>query len=95
MLLEAMAVGKPIVATNIEGVNETVVNGLTGILVPPKDPLALAEAIISLLRDTKRAQEMGRAGRKLAEDKFYLKDKVKQYEQLYEAAIVKKLGTRL
>lgn len=87
ILLEAMAMGKPIVATDIEGVNETVVNGLTGILVPPKAPQALARAIVSLLKDSKKAQKMGQAGRRVVEEKFDLKDKVKQHERLYEAVI--------
>ena len=86
-----MAVGKPNVATNVEGVNETVVNGVTGILVPPKDPSALAEAIVFLLKDRKRAQEMGQVGRKIVEEKFNLKDKVKQHERLYETIIEVKL----
>lgn len=92
ILLEAMAIGKPIVATDIEGVNETVVNGVTGILVSPKDPSALAEAIVCLLRDKKKAQEMGQAGRRVVEEKFNLKDKIEQHKQLYETVIIEKLG---
>lgn len=92
ILLEAMAMGKPIVATDIEGVNETVVDGLTGILLPPRDPHLLAEAIMYSLKDSKKAQEMGQAGRKIAEEKFNLKDKIKQHAQLYETIIVEKLG---
>ncbi len=92
ILLEAMAMSKPIVATDIEGVNETVVDDLTGILVQPKDSSALAEAIVSLLKDSKKAQEMGQMARKAVEEKFNIEDKIKQHEQLYETVIAEKLG---
>lgn len=81
--LEAMAMGKPVVATDIEGIKEQVVNGETGILVPPKNPKALAEAIIKLAKSKELREKMGSAGRKLVEEKFNIKKIVKQYEQLY------------
>jgi glycosyltransferase involved in cell wall biosynthesis len=90
ILLEAMAMGKPVIATDIQGVNETVLNGITGMLVPAKSYLALAKAIINLLKDNKKAQEMGEMGRKLVEEKFNLKDKIKQHEQLYQAVIAER-----
>jgi len=92
ILLEAMAMGKPIVATNIEGINETVINEVTGILVSPKNPRTLAEAIVYLLEDKKRATEMGRMGKKIVNEKFNIKNKINQYEQLYEAIIAEKLN---
>ncbi len=92
ILLEAMAMGKPVVATDIEGVNETLVNGITGILVLPQNSFVLAEAIIRLLKDRKKAQEMGQMGRKVVEEKFNLKDKIEQHKRLYEAIVAEKLG---
>ena len=91
ILLEAMAMAKPIVATNIEGMNEIVIDGVTGMLVPPKDSHALAQAIVCLLKDNKKAQEMGQAARLIAEEKFSLSDKIEQYRQLYETIAVEKI----
>jgi glycosyltransferase involved in cell wall biosynthesis len=92
ILLEAMAMETPIVATDIEGVNETITDGLTGILVPPQNPMALAEAIVCLLKDKRKAQEMGQAGRTVVGEKFNLKDKMEQHKRLYESMVVEKSG---
>ena len=69
-IIEAMASGKPVIATNIRGCREEVVPGLTGLLVPVKDPAALAIAIISLLSDPRLAREMGDEGRRRARELF-------------------------
>ena len=61
-LLDAMACGRPIVATSAGGIPEVVADGETGILVPPRDHAALAEAIIRLLADTGLREGMGAAG---------------------------------
>src|SRR6185503_17758796 len=61
-LLDAMACGKPIVATTAGGMPEVVADGRTGILVPPRDHTAMAAAIVRLLRDRSLRQEMGAAG---------------------------------
>ncbi len=65
-LIEAMATGLPVVATNIRGCREEIVNGETGILVPPRDHDALAGAIIRLLRSRPLMIRMGEAGRSRA-----------------------------
>jgi glycosyltransferase involved in cell wall biosynthesis len=62
-VLEAMAMGRPVIATTTGGLPEVVRNGETGLLVPPGDEIALAEAIVALLRDPERADAMGQAGR--------------------------------
>jgi len=62
-LIEALAAARPVVATNVGGVPNVVQDGRTGLLVPPRDPEALAEGIVSLLRDPERAAALGRAGR--------------------------------
>jgi phosphatidylinositol alpha-mannosyltransferase len=63
ILLEAMALGKPIVASNIEGYAGVISDGVDGVLVPPRDSQSLAQALISLSNDELRRQEMGAQGR--------------------------------
>ena len=58
-----MAVGKPIVASNIEGYASVVTDGIEGLLVPPRDEKALAQALISLMSDQSLRQQMGARGR--------------------------------
>ncbi len=62
VLLEAMAIGKPIVASNIEGYASLLTHGAEGLLVPPKDKEALAQALISLMTDESLRQQMGARG---------------------------------
>ncbi len=83
-LLEAMALSKPIIATDVGGVSEIVENGVNGILVPPKDPDALAQAIISLLGNKARAGEMGKSGKGKLNRFFSAQAMVEKIEALYE-----------
>ena len=69
-VLEAMACGLPVVATNIRGSREEVVEGETGYLVPIRDPEVLGKTIVSLAHDSELRNRMGRAGRKRAEERF-------------------------
>jgi glycosyltransferase involved in cell wall biosynthesis len=69
-ILEAMAAGLPVVATNVGGVNESVVDGETGLLVPPGDPGSLAAALDRLLTDSALRVRLGAAGRKRARRHF-------------------------
>ncbi len=83
-LLEAMARGLPVVATRVGGTPEVVVDGVTGILVPPRDPQALANAMLRLSRDADTARRMGLTGRQRVERHFDVRRAVAAYEALYE-----------
>jgi glycosyltransferase involved in cell wall biosynthesis len=82
-ILEAMAMEKPVVATDVGGTGEVVRHGHSGVLVPPKDPEALAAAISDLVSQPARAGEMGRLGRRIVEEGFSAHAMVRQMEQLY------------
>lgn len=81
--LEAMAVGKPIVATNIDGITEQILNSTEGILVPPKDPKALTTAIIRLLHDKELSTRLALAARTKVERCFSLDTMVAETENVY------------
>jgi glycosyltransferase involved in cell wall biosynthesis len=81
---EALACERPVVATALEGMPELVVNGETGLLVPPRDPAALGAAVLRLLADPTGAQAMARAGRKRVEAHFSLRAKLDATEALYQ-----------
>jgi starch synthase len=68
--LEAMACGTAVVASEVGGIPEVVADGVTGLLVPPDDPEALAAALNELIRDPSRARSMGQAGRDRAVAEF-------------------------
>jgi glycosyltransferase involved in cell wall biosynthesis len=82
-IIEAMAMEKPVVATDVGGTGEVVRHGHSGVLVPPKDPEALAAAISDLVSQPARAGEMGRLGRRIVEEGFSAHAMVRQMEQLY------------
>ncbi|MBI3272531.1 MAG: glycosyltransferase [Planctomycetes bacterium] len=84
VLLEAMAVQRPVVATAVDGITELVVPGETGLLVPPRDPGALARALEDLVASPERAREMGRAGRRRLEARFRIEETVRRFDALYQ-----------
>ena len=83
-LLEAMANGRPAVCTAVGGVPEMIEEGVTGHVVPVRDPEALAERIVSLLRDPARASDMGVAARRRLETDFSLKRSIHNAELAIE-----------
>lgn len=91
-LLEAMAAGKPVVATAIDGNIEQVSPGVTGLLAPPKDSDALAEAMLELARDPARAREMGAQGREKVRREFSLEAMTRAYVDLYTKLVSQPLS---
>jgi glycosyltransferase involved in cell wall biosynthesis len=83
--LEAMAMAKPIVATNIDGITEQITDEVNGILVPPKNPSALAKAstVIRVLNDKELAMSMGLAAREKVEQEFSVEKMVAETEKVY------------
>jgi glycosyltransferase involved in cell wall biosynthesis len=83
-ILEAMACGIPVVASNVGGICEQVLDGVTGFLVPPKDPELMAIAALLLLNDAKLRRTMGEAASKRVQEQFTLNQQVENYLAWYE-----------
>lgn len=88
-LVQAMAMGKPIVATRVGGVPEVLGEGEAGLLVPPDDPVQLSQAIEQLLTDTELARQLGEAGERRA-PAYSAEKMVAEIESLYETLLRKK-----
>jgi len=86
-MLEAMASGKPLIASEIGAIPEGVDDGKTGILVPPGDHAAVAQAIIKLLGDKRLLVDMGNAAREKCEKYYDIRTMVKQTVDIYEALV--------
>jgi glycosyltransferase involved in cell wall biosynthesis len=82
-VLEAMAAGLPVIASNVGGIPELVLDGVSGVLVPPGDPGALAEAIERLLEDPSLALRLGEAARRRVAESFELKSVQEAHLALY------------
>jgi sugar transferase (PEP-CTERM/EpsH1 system associated) len=86
-LLEAMAAGKPIIATNVGGIPEVVDHNSNGLLIPPDDTEALSDAIVELLRDREKAGKLGMMAKRKFESNFSLSTMVKKYEEVYDSLL--------
>jgi glycosyltransferase involved in cell wall biosynthesis len=82
-ILEYMAAGIPVVATNVSGNAELVQDGITGILVPPGNPREIAYAICDLLSDESKRHRMGVESKKIVEEKYSWDFKIKEFEDYY------------
>ncbi len=93
VILEAMASCKPVVATAVGGIPEAVVDGETGLLIPPGDAAAIVRAIKRLLSHNQAALRMGEAGRKRVEELFSLQREVSSFDHLYQRLLSEKRST--
>jgi glycosyltransferase involved in cell wall biosynthesis len=84
-VIEGMAAGKPVVATRVGGVPDLVVDGEHGLLVPPRDPASLAEALARLLRDPQLRRTLGERARERQRREFDITTTVRRIEDVYEA----------
>ncbi|MBN2569755.1 MAG: glycosyltransferase [Deltaproteobacteria bacterium] len=89
VILEAMACSKPVVATRVGGSPEVVVDGETGLLVTPGDPVVLADAVGKILSDEELRDRMGRSGRRRIEEVFTVDKMVMETEAAYDRLINK------
>jgi glycosyltransferase involved in cell wall biosynthesis len=87
VLLESMAAGVPVVATRVGGAAEVVEDGVTGLLVEPKEPGALAQGIHRLLRDGELARSYGCAGQRRMTERFGFDVAIQKTERLYQSLL--------
>jgi len=91
-IIEASAIRKPVIATDIRGCQEAIDNGKTGILVPLKNPKELAKAIIYLFENPEKAKEMGKRGREKTKREFDEKIIFSRIKTEYQRLVKEKLG---
>jgi glycosyltransferase involved in cell wall biosynthesis len=88
-ILEYMAAGRPVVATDVGGAREAVVDGETGYLVPSDDHSAMADRIVALLRDPDEARTMGERGRHITREKFSCEAQLEKTQELYDRMLTR------
>jgi glycosyltransferase involved in cell wall biosynthesis len=91
-LLEAMAAGLPVIATAVGGTPEAVTEGVTGLLIPPRDAAALAGALERLLADAALAKKLGENARQAVAEKFSLERLGREVNEIYGELVEKKFG---
>lgn len=85
--IEAMATGKPVVGTSVGGTLDIIKDGVNGYLVEPKNPIDLADKVITLLSDDERRKIMGREGRRIVEEKFNIDLRVTRITDVYKSIL--------
>ena len=91
-VVEAMACGLPVVASNVGGIPESVIDGMSGFLVPPKDPWALANRISRLIKQPRLRFAMGKRGRQIAEHKYSVHKMCDKIERAVDDLVKTKIG---
>jgi glycosyltransferase involved in cell wall biosynthesis len=87
VVLEAMAMARPVVASSVNGIPEIIQNGLNGLLIPPRNPQVLEDAIRSLLRDPVQAARMGKAGQQHVANAFTVGTMIDDTVRVFEDAM--------
>jgi glycosyltransferase involved in cell wall biosynthesis len=95
VIAEAMAMGKPVVATDAGGPREIIQDGSDGYLVPPEEPEAMARAIIRLLTDSAHAEQVGRRARRTVEARFSAGGHARLVEQIYADVLTRPSRPRI
>jgi glycosyltransferase involved in cell wall biosynthesis len=91
-LLEAMHLGRPIVATDVGGVSSLIEDGVTGLLVPPREPDLLAKAVETILSNPMLARRLGEAGKCRVKRQFSVEAAVRQIEHIYSSVLPGRQG---
>ena len=86
-VMEAMSASKPVIGTNIDGINDLITDRENGLLVPPADPEALAEAINLLLSDGQLADKFAAAGKETIDRSFTSEEMIKGVTDIYSEII--------
>jgi glycosyltransferase involved in cell wall biosynthesis len=87
--IEAQAMGVPVIATKVGGIPEAVKDGITGILVPPRDPKSIAEAILKLISDKSLMESMSCEGPRFVAENFDWQKNAGRVEELYESLLLR------
>jgi glycosyltransferase involved in cell wall biosynthesis len=90
VILQALAMRKPVVASAVGGIPEVIRHECTGVLVPPNDPQALAEAVVRVLRHPSSAAEWARAGGQLIDTHYALERMIDRTAAVYTAVLIEK-----
>ncbi|HEV8243338.1 MAG TPA: glycosyltransferase [Nitrospirales bacterium] len=91
VITQALAMEKPVVASNVGAVSEVVMHGQTGLLVPPRDPDAMAEQILLLMKDRDLGRRLAYNGRRLVEERYSLATMLDRVEALYKGVLAELL----
>jgi glycosyltransferase involved in cell wall biosynthesis len=94
VIIEAMACGLPVVATDVGGAQEIIEHGVNGLLVQPRSPELLAQSMACLLSDLEMRNSMGRMAREIVTQRFSLQNVVKMTEQIILGAIAEKQAAK-
>jgi glycosyltransferase involved in cell wall biosynthesis len=83
-IVEAMSAGLPVIGTSVGGIPELILDGVTGLIVPPKNPEALSRAIVTLIENPEFRRQLGEEASVRAREFFDVKRSVQDYEKLYK-----------